>query len=304
LLHVTHTRDELNVIDTLARGLAAVDGQIRPDQIAGNSVVRAPYAGFGPTRPLDPRGLREALEGALGYYQQIDEFAKAHPLKALASGNADAIGRAADFIIEPGPATEKRLVDTFKLLSDSEKIEVRRYALRKLLNSVIVTTPSQQKRVSGSAIDDALRSYTPQQQAILFPDMVDHLKELARDARFLFPVDPGKEGADMGQSLGAASIQSNLPKVGAIKRYIWKHVAGWIADNPKVLGMLVDLKDQDPTVAKQVRKWMYRWAIEGETIGPNMKDKLPPNARKAQDGKYYVPDPARPGKFQEIQFVQ
>ena len=304
LLLVTHTKDELQTIENLARALQAFDGKLSPEDIINASRQAVPATSASATRYLDSGDLRTALETAVARYNQIDEFARSNPLRALSSGDPEKIGRAADFVIEPGPKTGTRLADTMRFLGDSspEALEIRSYALRKLLNSVIVTMPSQQKRVSGSAIDATLKAYTPEQQRILFPGMIDDLKELARDSRFLFPVDVGAEGKDIGQSLGAASIQSNLPKVGAIKRYLWKHVAGWIADNPKVLGMLVGLNKQDPSVAKQVRTWLYRWALESETTNPKGayevdEPTLQRTGKQAPDGNWYTPDPSRVGKY-------
>lgn len=259
LLEVSMPSQDLTALEYMARGMSALDLMTGDLGKAQRAIASMPDG-----------ALKNRMLSVLGNQLQIEEFAKIHPLAAFMSGKPDRKAAGMLQIIEPGAKTGTRMRDTFQWLGmDSEAVaDIRRFALERVLNRVIRETPTKEKRVSGAAIINEISAYTKDQQELLFPGTIDNLKELAKDARFLFPVEVGPEGAELAQSLGAASIQSNLPKIGAIKRFLWKHVAGWIADRPSVINMLVDLKQNDPTAAAQLRKWIYRWAVESQTTGP------------------------------------
>jgi len=202
-----------------AKQLAAIDGKISVEALASGDPANA---------------IRNALEQT----KALDDFMSKNYLAALTKGGPPQIDRAMRFIVQPG--NEAKLEAALNQLGPDAVAQVRQYALKSLLSKAMVELPSRTRTIGGSGIDDALSKFTPKQQELLFPDgLLDDLKNVAKEARFLFPWDTAEGGQDFGGSLAAAQIKAHVPfGIRADLAYIKRSFFGWLADRPTTIRLL------------------------------------------------------------------
>jgi len=218
---------------------------------------------------LQPGKEADAIAGALFHQNAVDNFVKNNVVAALSKGNPQQVDRAMRYLIQPGnEARLEQAINTFGPQSQTVK-ELRRYWLKSLIAKSMVEMPSRVRTIGGSGIDDALSKYTPKQQELLAPDgLVDDLRTIAKEARFLFPWGE----SDMGASLAAAQIKGHVPfKISADLNYLKRAFFGWIADRPTTIRMLsTGLQADGPAkmYAKQSLKLLFRGFLNSQIGGP------------------------------------
>lgn len=237
-----------------AKQLAAIDGKV---DVAA----------------LQPGKEADAIAGALFHQNAVDEFVKGNVIGVLSKGGPQQVDRAMRYLIQPGnEAKLAQAVNTFGPQSQTVK-ELRRYALKSLIAKAMVDMPSRVRTIGGSGIDDALSKFTPKQQELLFPDgLAEDLRNVAKEARFLFPWDTAEGGVDFGGSLAAAQIKAHVPfSVKADLSYIKRAFFGWLADRETTIRLLsTGLQKDGPAklYAKQSLKVLFRGFLNSQIGGP------------------------------------
>jgi hypothetical protein len=258
LLEVAFPPQALIQLDSLAQRLAAIDGQMNIN-VAN-------------LRALPPSQFAQLLTDAVGQQTAIDNFAKAHPLKALSSGSSYAVDRAADVIINP--ANESAMENAFKFLGEREKKAVRDYALKKLLTKAITETPWKEGTVLGSQIEKELKRYTKSQQQLLFPDgLGDDLRKLARDARFLFPYEFSGSASDFGGSLAAANIKGHMPW--SLFPYLKANLIAALIESGPMTRMFLGIKGMSDNYARTAVPRLLRYMIATKMLNQVSRGKGP-----------------------------
>lgn len=247
-----YTKTGFRDMEGLAKNLAALDGKID-------------------VRNLPPSKVSDAIRNFVTRTREIDEFVKGNPLGSLASGRPEIVDRAAKELSMPGDEAQTLAAMNFFGPTSPEWSMVQKHAQENLIRSAVIETPSRNVTISGDAIEKTLRKYTPMQQEMLFPNgMAEDLKEVAKEARFLFPSRLG----GMATSLAAKNItlHTGLPlSISAIRadmKWISSTFMGWIADRPTLLRFLADSSRRDPGSTRPMVGAMFRWFINEQQTGP------------------------------------
>lgn len=240
----------LNKARTLADELAALNGQLDVREI----------------QQFSSGGVQQALETAVGKARDVDNFVKNNVMRALADPDPIVVDRAADALLSGGKEMHLEAVKRFLGENSPEWKGVQEYALKKVLRSAIVETPTLSKTIEGKAIDDAMANWSRAEQEMLFPNgLNEDLRELAKDAKFLFPSDMN----DMGASLAAANIKSKVPfHIRADLQWAKYKAMGWLASHPNTLKFLADAHRANPETGNRLAQRVFRWAANVEDTGP------------------------------------
>lgn len=275
LLSVTYPPNLLNHLRTLARDVAAFDGQIDV------------------TKVQNPSALIAELQHAVATRRAAEEFAKVNGFQALLDGTPQQIDAAVGRFTTPGDeaATEQAVR---ALGIDSPQWEsVRRYAQHKLFADAVESVPvigkapvgvPPGKRLSAEKITSRLSSYTSRQQELLFPHgLKDDILFIAKEINFLFPHGRG----DIYGEFSAGSVKAHLPWSGnAIRRAIKMHVTGEFADSKFLLNFLTKEIKRNPYRGRRVlglivQTMMSRAASRGRGGAPTLPGVSP--SRKNQE---------------------
>lgn len=247
----------LDQMKQLGRQLAALDGKID-------------------VSTLPPSQVTTAISHYVNMTRQIDQFVKANPIGALASGTPEVIDRAAARFAQPGDEATTEAAMNFFGPASKEWQGVQKQAQAQLIKNSLVETAARNPTVSGEAIERALAKYTPKQQEMLFPGgMADDLKEVAKEARFLFPPRYGTSGSDMASGMAAKSITLHTginlfnPRTAyADARWMYTSLMGWVTDRPGILKFLAGSARSDPSNTRRLLGALSRWIINGQIMGP------------------------------------
>jgi hypothetical protein len=253
LMNELHHVDVIRDLNNMGRMLAALDGKISLDAIP-------------------PGGVADAVRTAINRVNQIDAFVRGNPVGAMVQGTPQQVDRAARTLALPG--NEAQTVEAARFFGpDSPEWQaVQRHALQNLIRGALVETPAARMTVSGPAIERVLKKYTDRQQELLFPNgLADDLREVAKQAKFLFP----NEGSDMAQSMAAKSITLHTgvnvinPRTAyADMRYLYTTTMGWLTDRPAVLRFLADTAKKNPSEARALLGYIGRAAMNAQMMGP------------------------------------
>jgi len=211
----------LTQLRELGRQFAAIDGQL--DVTA-----------------LQPGGLRQAMERAIGARRALDAEAEKNPMFAIKSNDPDMVDAGARAILKPGATarTEEAYYAlnpgsrnaTMPVQPSPEWDAVQKYAITDLLKSAV--RPKQglaDRRVIGGDLDQTLAAYTARQKELLFGSRLHDITKFAKEAKLMFP-DVGTGSNDFGASLAAASIKGHMPFT--FMPYAYRWVAGYLAHEP------------------------------------------------------------------------
>lgn len=191
-------------------------------------------------KSFSSKDIEQALRTSIQRAEDIDNFAKTNVMRALVSPDPQTVDRAAEALLSGGNEQQLMAARQFFGEQSREWQQVRTYALQKVLHQAIVETPSLSKSVEGKSIDEAMRRWTPAEQAVLFPSgLQEDLRLLAKDMKFLFPQDM----RDTGTSLAAAATLKRGPlHPRTWPTYTYRALQGWIAAHPAVLHYLADVR--------------------------------------------------------------
>jgi len=286
----------LKEFTALATQLAAVGGKID---------ATAMLHGAAPGQTLS-RAAQNQLAQAVTEAETVDAFVKADPIGALASNKPQVVDAAVSRLTQAGD--EATTLAAFHTLGRTSPVaqKLRETYWRQFFHDAYDKTPSGMLVMNGKAVQDKMKSLTKVQQELLFPNgMADAISLIADDVRFVFP----KNVFDYAENQTAMNVKSKsyINPAGLSKRlswFVWGHL---VAENPKFLLWLADQSALNP--AKEWRRkilGMYgRWIFNAiDDTGPKPATGMAPpveGARQAPDGKFYISDPKRPGKYLRVE---
>lgn len=259
-----HSPAALAELNSLGRQLAVLDGKMTLDA-------------------LPPGGVADAIRTAISRTNQIDAFVRGNPVGLMVQGTPQQVDRAARILAMPGNEAQTVEAARFFGIDSPEWVAVQQHALQNLIRGALVETPAARMTVSGPAIERVLKRYTNAQQELLFPNgLADDLREVAKQAKFLFPDDVGREAT----SLAAKSITLHTgvnilnPRTAyADMRYLYTTTMGWLTDRPAVLRFLSDTAKKNPSEARALLGYIGRAAMNAQMMGPGRGKPTPQEAQ-------------------------
>jgi hypothetical protein len=240
----------VGTIKEQAKRLAAIDGKIE-------------------VSALTPGRETLAIEDAIQSTQAIDDFVAKNPVAALRRGSPKDVDRAVRFIVQPGNEAKLEAAINFYGPQSDVVSNIRRYVLKDVLSKAMVELPTTARTIGGTGMDEALKKFTPRQQELLFPDgLLEDMKTVAKEARFLFPWDE----KDIGASMAAANVKGYAPfKISATLAWIKRAFFGWLADREVTIRLLsTGLRSDGPAkmYAQQALKVLGRSFLNSMVSGP------------------------------------
>lgn len=201
----------------------------------------------------DPTMIRQALMRANGERRLLEEQAAQDPLRALRSGDPDAIDAAAKNFTVGG--NEARTLAGQQMTTPEEWAKVQAYAVKQLFKGM-QETDVLGRTIRGGAVEDALGRYTPAQQQALFgsQDRIDNIKLVAKQARMLFP--PAEEaGSALAGGQAAGKLKGDYPW--ALTR-MRAALIGRLADSPVLFDMIAGQLRLDPFKARSIMSYLLQ----------------------------------------------
>lgn len=254
LLRDLHTPQALDLLRSLGSQLAGLDGKIALDAIPAGHAA-------------------DAIRAVITRQNQLNQFVVNNPIGALTKGTPEQVDRAVNLITTGGNEAMTVQAARFFGVNSPEWEAIQRSAMRHLMRTALVETPNARLTVSGPGVERALKGYTAQQQELLFPaGLADDLREVAKQAKFLFP--QSVEAKQAGHSIAAANITLKMgPPVTpsailADTRYVMSSITGWLADHPGMLRFLAGTARKNPSEARSLLGFLTRSVINGEMMGP------------------------------------
>jgi hypothetical protein len=244
-------------ITDLARAMASRDGGL-------------------PVESLGPGQVRDTLARLRDEEARLDDFMKKNALSRLtrAKENPEA---AYAWLTQPNNGTA--LASAIKLLGENspEVTELRQVALKKLLTNTKMSVASG---LGPEALTNALKEYTPQQQALLFPHgMADDLHLLGKEVSLLT-----KKLSDESKASMAAGAILTTPFMIRVPMQVGLGVYQTILSQPKVIRYLsIGLRSPETRTriaAREMLKNLIRTGSLAPTMGGDQQQDEPQPQRQ------------------------
>lgn len=206
------------------------------------------------------RSLREAV----GHQQELVREAQENVRASLSATDPQLRQAGARYIM----ADEARTVRAGQVLSPQEMEVLQREAAVELLRAAMAPTVKGSARtISGSGLEGrkGLGGLTDTQKNILFSNTQRaDLELLARETKALFP----EMDNDMGASLAAASIKSNLLNPTNAFKYGKAHVVAALADSATLRNVLAGTIRSDPYRGRRLLGYLAQGAANMAADAP------------------------------------
>jgi hypothetical protein len=190
---------------------------------------------------LDPGALtkgtvRDALESMKAHQARLEEFMSKNALAILADPSKTG-EQAYQYLVRPGAEGESRTMAAARLfgINSPQMKGLQQAALEEMARNANINAINKS---GNNALENALSSFTKNQQEVLFPDgAAGDLRQLSKVIKFMFPFQSGEmsDTAMAGMHAGAV-LEKPLRKrlyiqaVASVTRFVVLHpsVARWI----------------------------------------------------------------------------
>lgn len=230
-------------IEELAKTLAVRDGKL-------------------PLDALQPGRARHTLEMLKGAERAEDDFMKGNALSMITNpkGNPE---RAYRWLVRPDNTSTLREAINLVGENSPQAAGIRQAALKEILTQAKVAVGDGH---SATALSDALRKYTPDQQKLLFPNgMADDLHLLGRETEFAL-----KELGDESKASFAAGAVLASPFMVRIPIQVGMGVYQTILQNPSVIRYLSIGLRQPPGPARRAARDMIQNLVRFGAVAPDL----------------------------------
>lgn len=230
---------------------------------------------------------KEALQMMRSAEKQRDEFMSTNALKILADPKTTG-EEAYQWVARPGSASESRLLAAAKLFgaNSPQMAGLRQAALEEIARNASIHAIN---KAGNSAIDAALKEYTPTQIDLLFPEgRVSDLREISKVIQFMFPFKSGT-AKDTGVAGFTAGEQLELPLTKRVYQQTVSAITRFIALHPTATRWIVTGRRENEyawmrNTAAMFKRMAAAGVAEAERPENNQTEQQPP-APPAQPGQ-------------------